>query len=332
MYMHGITRDRTDLFVFGETFASKCYVGIAIDQPLHGVTETNITLNPFYAGDLERTFNVDIVTEEPYGVVTAYAPDGVIDSTGINFMNLANITTTRDNIQQATSDLFELQNVLGKANGVKLDDTRVSFLSHSLGAISTMGFLNHTDKLKTAVLAMPGQGVIQLLVHSPVFAPPINAGLAGFGIMEGTSEYDAFMLASQTIVDDADPANYTKVLGNRAIPILEFESIGNGTEGSGDQHIPNSVKTAPLSGTDPLIRLTQAKDLNVSKLIDTPIGKIYFPETSKTVTRVTAGEHRSPLTPQYSLDAFIEYHTELISFIDSNGTAILVANPEIIKQ
>ncbi len=330
MYMHGITRDRTDLFVFGETLASKCYAGIAIDQPLHGVTDAT---NPFYMGSLERTFNVDIVTEEPYGVITAFAPDGVIDSTGINFMNLAHVMTTRDNLQQATSDLFELQNALAKVQGTTFDTARVSFLSHSLGTISTIGFINHTDKLKTAVLAMPGQGVLPILTHSEVFTPPLNAGLAAFGIMPGTPEYDTFILASQTIVDDADPANYTMTLGTRSLPLLEFESVGDGIDpNTGDKHIHNSIPSNPIAGTDPLIRYTQALDLNVSALTSTPYGQMYFPKTSKTVTRVTAGEHRSLLDPQYSLEAFVEYHTELISFIDSNGTAILVNDPSIIKQ
>ncbi len=332
IYQHGIVRVRTDLFVYGETLATQCHVGVAIDLPLHGITESNITKNPFYMGAIERTFNVDIVGEDAEGNIISKGPDGIIDSSGVLYMNLENIITTRDNMQQTTSDLFSLQNALSSAIGVKLDPSRISFLSHSLGNITAIGYLNHTDRLKSAVLEMPGQGIIQLLNHSPVFSPSIEAGLAAVGIMKGTTEYDAFMLASQTIVDDADPANYTASIGAKTLPILEFEAVGDGTEGSGDQHIPNRVATAPLSGTEPFIRFTQAENLDTSKLIPTAFGNIYLPETSKTVTRVTVGEHRSPLTPQYSLDAFIEYHTELISFIDSNGTAILVANPTIIKQ
>ena len=332
IYQHGITRVRTDLFVYGETLAAKCYVGVAIDLTLHGITESNTSKNPFYMGGIERTFNVDLVGEDENGNIISKGPDGIIDSTGAHYMNLANIITTRDNMQQTTSDLLGLQSALGTVMGLKIDASRISFLSHSLGNIAAIGYINQTNALKAAVLEMPGQGVIQIINHSPVFSPAVKAGLAAEGIMEGTPEYDAFMLASQTIVDDADPANYALSIGVKALPILEFEAVGDGTEGSGDQHILNSISTAPLSGTDPFIRLTQAQDINTSKLVPTPFGEIYFPETSKTVTRVTVGEHRSPLTPQYSLDAFIEYHTELISFIDSNGTAIVVANPGIIKQ
>lgn len=329
IYQHGITRSRLDLFIFGETLAKQCYAGVAIDLPLHGVTDPT---NPFYMGAIERTFNVDLVTENPYGTTVAFAPDGVIDSSGINFMNLSNVTTTRDNLQQTTSDLIELTNALANATGLKLDASRVSFLSHSLGNIASIGYLNRTDALKSAVLMMPGQQLIPFLVASPVFGPQINAGLAAYGIMPGTAEYSSFLLATQTIIDDADPANYAAALGTKPLPILEMQAIGDGTEGSGDQHIPAAVAGAPLSGSDPFIALTGASDLNVSALVTTPYGEMYFPHTSKTVTRITEGEHRSPLDPQYSLDAFMEYHTELISFIDSNGTGILVNAPSIIRQ
>jgi len=336
IYQHGITRVRTDLFVYGETLASACYVGIAIDLPLHGVTESNTTLNPFYMGALERTFNVDLVTENPYGTVVAHAPDGVIDSTGIHFMNLANVTTTRDNLQQTTSDLIELTNSIASAVVLELnatlsnlDGSRVSFLSHSLGNIASIGYLNQTDALQSAVMMMPGQQMIPFLISSPVFAPEINAGLAVYGIMPGTSEYSAFLHATQTIIDDADPANYAAGIGAaNTFPILEMQAIGDGTEGSGDRHIPAAVAGYPLAGGNPFIAFTQAKDLNTSALLP---GNIYLPDTNRTVTRVTAGEHRSPLDPQYSLDAFLEYHTELISFIYSNGTAIQVNDPTIIK-
>ncbi len=329
IYQHGITRSRLDLFVYGETLATKCRVGIAIDLPLHGVTEPG---NPFYMGALERTLNADLVTENPYGTVTAFVPDTVIDSSGVNFMNLANVTTTRDNLQQTTSDLIILTNALGNAIGLHLDQERISFLSHSLGNIASVGYLNQTQALQSAVLLMPGQQMIPFLTASPVFAPEINAGLAAYGIMPGTAEYSAFMHATQTIIDDADPTNYTPSIGMKtALPILEMQAIGNGTEGSGDQHIPAAVAGYPLAGSNPFIRFTQAKDMNKSALVNTPYGEMYFPDTNKTVTRVTAGEHRSPLDPQYSLGAFIEYHTEMISFIDSNGTAILVNDPDIIQ-
>jgi hypothetical protein len=173
---------------------------------------------------------------------------------------------------------------------------------------------------------MPGQGIIEIMNNSAVFGPIIEAGLGTKGVIKGTSEYASFMLAAQTIIDDADPANYTAQIGAKTLPVLEFEAIGNGSEGSGDQHIPNSIASAPLSGTDPFILFTQAVDINA-----TNAGLVILP-TQKTVTRLTEGEHRSPLDPQYSPSATIEIHTQMISFIDSNGAAVLVTDPTVIKQ
>ena len=331
IYQHGITRMRTDLFVYGETLASKCYAGVAIDLPLHGVTESNTTKNPFYAGSIERTFNVDLVTENPYGTVVAYEPDGVIDSSGIHYMNLANIVTTRDNMQQTTSDLIQLTASLGSALGVKFNDRNVSFLSHSLGNIASIGFLNRTDAIDSAVLMMPAQGVVQLLNHSAVFGPIIEAGLAAKGVIKGTPEYDAFMLASQTIVDDADPANYTPAIGRNGMKILEIAAVGDGTEGSGDQHLPYVIPTAPLSGVKPFLTFTEAEDINTSAIVEMPDGMTYYyflgTDMNHTASRLTVGEHRSPLSPLYGLDAFLEIHNELISFIYSNGRAIKIYDP-----
>ena len=249
-------------------------------------------------------------------------------------MNLEHIITTRDNMHQTTSDLLELEAALQNADldgntSLKFNHARVSFISHSLGAIASTGYVNQTTGLRTATLAMSGQGVIDIIRYSPVFSPAINAGLAAVGIVEGTSAYDSFMLASQTIVEDAEPANYTAAIGAGSLPILEIEAVGNGSEGSGDQHILNSIASAPLAGTEPFIKFTQAVDINTTGL---SAGGVYTLTGTKTVSRLTEGEHRSPLDPQYSGEATNEIHTEIASFIYSQGTVIQVAYPAIIQQ
>ena len=333
IYQHGITRARTDLFVYGETLAGTpiCHAAIALDMPLHGVVDDT---NPFYKIGIERTFDFDFVTEDADGNVIAKAPDGVIDSSGVFYMNLEHITTTRDNMHQTTSDLLELEASILNADldgntSLVFDATSVSFLAHSLGAISSVGYVNQTTGLTTATLAMPGQGVIDIIRYSPVFSGAINAGLAAVGINEGTSTYESFMLASQTIVEDADPANYAAAISVSTLPILEIEAVGNGSEGSGDQHILNSIASAPLAGTEPFIKSTQAVDINTTGLSD---GDFYIPTGTKTVSRLTEGEHRSPLDPQYSAIATDEIHTEIATFILFQGSKIKVAHTSIIQQ
>ncbi len=326
IYQHGITRQRSDLLAYAETFAANCYAAIAIDLPLHGITETNTSINPFYMAGIERTFDIDVVTEDADFNIIAEVPDGIIDSTGAHYMNLLSLLTTRDNMRQTTSDLLQLESALGSALGVKFDTTHVHFVSHSLGTIASIGYLDHTTALQTATLAMPGQGIMQLLNNSAVFGPTLEAGLAAKGVIKGTSEYESFLVAAQTVIDDTDPANYALSIGAKPLPMLFFEAIGNGSDGSGDQHIPNAVATAPLTGTDPFLMLVGAVD------IDAAVPGFVIPATTKTATRLTEGEHRSPLDPQYSPAATVEIHTQMASFIGSNAAAILVTDPTVIKQ
>jgi pimeloyl-ACP methyl ester carboxylesterase len=333
IYQHGITRSRTDLLAYAETFASRCYAAVAIDLPMHGVAPDN----PLYMEGLERTFDLDVATEElnaqGVSVIVSYTPDDTVDSSGAHYMNLASLITTRDNMHQTTSDLMQLEHALGSAAGVTFDANRVHFVSHSLGTIASVGYVAQTQGLTTATLAMPGQQVVPLLDNSAVFGPIIEGGLAGAGVFKGTPEYDAFLLAAQTIVDDADPANYSRSIGMRDdLPLLLFEAVGNGLESSGDRHIPNRVPTAPLSGTDPFAAFVGAQELNVSATVDNPHLNTYFTPTSKTITRLVEGEHRSPLDPQYSLAATQEIHAQMLSFIDSNGSAIIVTDPSVIKE
>ncbi len=109
IFQHGITRNRTDMFAIAGTLAAQGFAVIAIDAPLHGITDTT---NPLYIGNTpfaangaqERTFNLDVSNN----ATGAPGPDGVIDGSGTLFINLSYLLTSRDNLRQATSDLMEL--------------------------------------------------------------------------------------------------------------------------------------------------------------------------------------------------------------------------------
>ena len=338
IYQHGITRVRTDLFAYGETFAARCYAAVAIDLPLHGITESNTTINPFYMGKLERTFNIDAVTEDEHGNIIDTKPDGVIDSSGSHYINLTHIATTRDNLHQTTSDLLELESALSRVmdlNGtnIKFDTSNIHLVAHSLGTIASTGYINQTTALTTITLAMPGQGLAQLLNNSMRYGPIIEAGLAQKGIMRGTAAYESFMIATQTITDDADPANYTISVGkHQAAPILAFEVIGSdvptvpcsGVAADSDNVIPNCVPTAPLSGTDPYLTSIQASDINMT---DGTAG--LKPIHGNTMTRLTKGAHASPLYPD---EVTLPIHAQIISFISSKGAFTKVVDPSIVYQ
>jgi len=75
IFEHGITRNRTDMLAVADSFADSGFVVVAIDLPLHGVTDPTSPLyasgaNPLYAGlslpatgSIERTFDLDVMEQ-----------------------------------------------------------------------------------------------------------------------------------------------------------------------------------------------------------------------------------------------------------------------------
>jgi len=308
IFQHGITQNRTNLLAIADALADAGYAAIAIDLPLHGVTETH---NPFYAGDLERTFNLDFINNE----TQASGPDGNIDPSGSFYINLEHLLTSRDNVRQTTSDLISLKNALSDLNDI--NSSRVAFVGHSLGTIAPFGFLAH-EKLESVTLAMPGGGIAQLLNNSATFGPIIAAGLAQKGIQKGSSDYAAFMLATQTILDDADPINYAIQVGATQ-KVFAIEVVGDSQLGHlSDQVIPNNVPTAPLAGTDPLVNYLQARTLSGNA-------------TPNKTARYIVGNHSSILDPSESPAATTNMQTQVATFVGSKGTAIPVGDSTLLN-
>ena len=313
IFQHGITKNRTNLLPISESLAKICYATVAIDLPLHGIDDKT---NKLYMSNIERAFDVDYVTQDSECNTIAAQPDEKIDCSGTYYINLTSLLTSRDNLRQSTSDFIALQNALGSAYGVKFDATKVSYVGHSLGTMAPFGFFAHR-KLDAVVLANPGGGVAELLNNSPSFGPLIEAGLAKKGIEKGSPEYSSFMLATQTIIDDADPINYAnKVASNQKI--VSFEVIN-------DQVIPNSISTAPLSGTEPLLRLMGAKSVS-----DYAIPNLVTLETANSVTKFTDGTHGSFLYPDVP-SVTTEMQTEMATFILYKGKKVNIADDLVIK-
>ncbi len=316
IFQHGITQDRTNLLSIAEAFASIGYAAVAIDLPLHGITNTQ---NPFYMASLERTFDLDLVDN----TTGAPTPDGVIDPSGKHYINLASLLTSRDNVRQTTADLSALKSSFGAivaSDGTKFDPTHVAFVGHSLGTIAPFGFFA-TNDLESVTLAMPGGGIAELLNNSATFGPIIEAGLAQNGIMKGSDAYSAFMLATQTVLDDADPINYAIAVGQKH-KIFAIEVVG-GNGNLPDQVIPNNVATAPLAGTDPLVAYLQATTLQGAT------GEYIQPNK---VARYNVGDHSSILDPSASLEATISMQQQTAGFVYSQGTAIAIPDATLLNM
>ena len=337
IFQHGITRNRTDMLAISATLAAQGHAVIAIDQPLHGVSPGNsdfagtapfyisagnpLTAPLFAAGVRERTFDVDYVNNS----TGAPGQDGVPDSSGTHMINLASLLTSRDNLRQAVADLFVLAATAPRldidANGAgDFDSARLSFVGQSLGAIVGTPFVALEPTVNVATLSVPGGGIARLLDGSPTFGPRIRAGLAAAaGLQPGTLDYDRFMGAAQQVTDSVDPINYGFASAQNAI--LLHEVVGGG-DVLPDQVVPNSVPGAPLSGTEPLIRVLGLPSLASSAQSANGV---------RAAVRFIAGDHGSLLSPAASVPATVEMQTQMASMVVSAGTTVVVTDTSVIR-
>lgn len=304
IFQHGITGNRTNMLGLADAFAGQGFVVVAIDLPLHGITDTT---NPLYQAPNERTFNLDVMNN----ATGAAGPDGVIDSSGASFINLTSLLTSRDNLREASADLITLTRSVGNldvtGDGVAdIDATRIHFVGQSLGSIVAVSWLSVSPAVNTATLSVPGGLVTRLLLDSPSFAPRINAGLQAQGLVPGTTLYNQFFRDAQNVIDAGDPINYI-VDAAASKPILLHQVLG-------DIVIPNSA-------TQRLIDL--AGLTKVSTPGANPVSRAYV--------NFTAGAHASLLDPTSSLAATVEMQSQAVTFAVTNGTIVAITNPVVVQ-
>jgi dienelactone hydrolase len=346
IYQHGITTNRGTMLAIADSMAAAGFAVIAIDLPMHGITgnETDGT-EGFYAlgGTTERTFDLDLVTQDADGNITAEVPDNVTDTSGRHFVNLTNLLNSRDNIRQAVADLVALRFSLaaidynGATAGGNLasGQANVRFLGHSLGGIIGLTFLAiDTQGVEDSVIAMSGGGIAKLLDGSASFGPTIAAGLATNGVLKGSSDFESFLGAAQTAIDSGDPINHTAAAAANT-GILFYEVVGGGGNPS-DLVVPNRVPDGndtsgtipgPLSGTDPLVGV----DADVSNpglgLTQIAAGTLAGPNP-KALMRFNAGDHGSLLSPASSLDVTTAMQTDAGTFFATGS--VVVSNSSLL--
>ncbi len=323
VFQHGITRNRTDAFAIAATLAAQGFAVIAIDAPLHGITDITspfyIRNTPFAAIANERTFDVDLTNN----ATGASGPDGQIDSSGSLFINLSSLLTSRDNLRQAVADLVGLVRAIPSmsfSGAPDFDGSRIEFVGQSLGSLFGTMLISVDPHVNTAVLSVPGGGIARLLDASPTFGPRIHAGLQQLaGLAPGTPDYDRFFVATQTVIDSGDPINFSALAAQKRI--LVHEVVGGGAV-LPDQVIPNSVAGAPLSGTEPFIRVFGLSTISASTQSTAGI---------RGAVRFTKGDHGSLLNPAASATATVEMQGEMASMIVSDGHAVQVTDTSVIR-
>ncbi|HEY1773270.1 MAG TPA: hypothetical protein VGH91_08775 [Gammaproteobacteria bacterium] len=352
VFQHGITRNREDMLAMASGFGGSCNAVVAIDLPLHGVTDTT---DPLYLKGFERTFDMDATGH-------ADATGKNIGSSGAQFINLTSTITSRDNLREGAADLINLVATLPNLHPATLppltpavygfDSTQVHFVGHSLGGIIGTTFLGADSagaeltstlpKIKTATLANPGGHIAELLRTSPAFETAIDNGLAQQGIVKGTQEYYDFYSQAQAVVEDGDPANYAAAAA-AGHPIHMLEVVGGGNYGSGTGPTCNLTdQVVPNSSTDLLAKLMGLTQVDTTTAASGAPGGEF-------IVRFLAGDHGSVLSPAVpglpavckddATSATIygavttEMQTEAIGFIVAGGLQVTVNNsPAIIQK
>jgi pimeloyl-ACP methyl ester carboxylesterase len=319
IFQHGITGNRTNMLAIADTMASIGFAVIAIDQPLHGITDVT---SPLYVGNTpfapianERTFDLDLQNNQ----TGAPGPDGNIDPSGTWFINLQSLLTSRDNLRQAQADLsimalnIPFVDISGDGLG-DLDGSSIHFVGQSLGAMAGVPFLAVEPTVSNGVLSVPGGNIAYLLHGSETFGPVIRAGLQAAGVVPFSPEYFQFLLIAQTVVDSADPINWGAVTALTNSVLLQ--------QVAGDAVIPNSVPGFPLAGTEPLIRIMD---------LDAITGTTQDPMGIRGAVRMIVGDHGSLLSPAASPAATAEMQGQAASMVASGGAAVVIGNPSLIQ-
>ena len=319
IFQHPIHYDRTTLITIADALSFAGFAAVAIDAPLHGVTDK---ASPFYMPGKERTFDLDFVNNE-----TLLPPaDGIIDPTGNYYVYPQSLLTTRDNQREAVQDLRQLVASLplvdlnsdGKPD---LDTGHIRFAAHSLGAILGGVFLAVENDVTSATLGMASGGFAKMVDGSPRFEPDLVAALAQKGISKGTPEYEAFITAWQTTFDSGDPINYA-VQAASLHPIHLIEVVG----GDGflpDQKVPNTVSNAPLSGTEPLARVMGLQSVSRSTWDNKGL---------RAIVRFTQGVHDSMLDPTTSPGTTAEMQGQMVYFLQSEGTNLEIIYHPVVQN
>ena len=326
IFGHGITRNRTDMLAIADTMALAGYAVIAIDFPLHGVVpEADPLTAPFWieatlfaAFANERTLNLDFINN----TTGAAGPDGIPDPSGTHMINLASLLTSRDNLRQGEADLSILAVSIPTLDidgdtVPDLDGSNIAYVGQSMGAIIGTVFTAIEPLVDRAVLSVPGGGLARMLaVGSESFGPLIRGGLAAVGILPGTADFESFLTVFQTAVDSSDPINWSAEAAATK-NIMLHEVIG-------DTVVPNSVPTAPLSGTEPMMAVMGLKAYSTSQADPggLTLGARFVPPAS----------HGSLLDPTSSPAATFEMQGQMASFIASFGTFVNVTNETTMVQ
>jgi dienelactone hydrolase len=356
IFQHGLGASREDLFYIADRLAQAGFVAVAIDLPLHGVTDTS---DPYYQNRLlagtapsletgERTFNLDLENNS----TGAAGADGQIDASGTWFLNWKSLITTRDNLREAAADLVTLAKTVSTLDldGDGKPDTdaaSIGYFGHSMGGVVGGTLLGVDQDVGAAVLANAGGGIVKLLEASQDFGPDIALVLRGLGAAQGSDDYEIFLRYAQILLDDGDPINYAAAARpGHAIDMIEVIGdtvVPNAAPSTCPAALPGGIDSAAalvaacpatatqavtiepggLSGTAPLV---EALGLDRIGPVDVPVAKsdVVTGSSLGYVVQFAQGSHVTALNPAANPQETAEMQSEAAGFLASGGQCLPV--------
>jgi len=325
---HGLGGDRTQALTMAESFAAACFVVAAIDQPLHGITDTSKM--PFYCsatnglcnGARERTFDIDLVNNTTGAAVAG--GDGVIDASATHWINLASPLTFRDTLRQGEADLVvfakSVANLdLDHDSVSDINPAQIHYVGLSLGGIIGSGFVKFSPTVNTATVAVPGGVITQLGLDSPTFGPRLRAGV-GANLADNSYFFNLFFRDGQTVIDSGDPINH--IAGSQARHPLHLIKV------VGDTVVPNNstdrliVAGCLAPGCGPLRKLSSGTNA---------VG----PGTGAYTTFIQPATHGSLFDPTSSPAATVEMQKQTVMFAASaaapGGPYLTITNTAVVQ-
>lgn len=228
------------------------------------------------------------LTADQSGKPAPMSTKGVTSKSGSLFVTFLRFQKTRDNIRQAVMDLMNLNASIpfmdidadGNTQGTvpDFDKSKIYFAGTSLGSVIGMQFVavnnaaaadtsgnSALNRIQAAAFGMPGGGLAKMLESSTVLSSRlVDPVVSKFKLTKGDATYESLMYVYQSTLDSADPAVFAAQLNATQTPFTLIESTG-------DKVVPNKAVNAPLSGTDPLIALTQAKTVDTTTIGSAPL-------------------------------------------------------------
>jgi hypothetical protein len=313
--MHGLQRNRTDALAVSDSYASKCYVVAAIDQALHGITDTT---NPFYQAANERTFNVDLINN----TTNASTPDGKIDPSGIHGLSafISNPLVARDSLRQSEADLGVFAKSIASrldlnGDGVQdADANRIHFAGLSLGAIVGIAHAKFAPGVKSAAVAAPGGVLTVNALRSPAFTSVFIPALAASNslFVPNSTFYNNFYRDVQTLIDPADPINHICECSQQQ-PMVLFQV-------KGDQVVINESTQLLVTAGD----LRQIKTVGANPLSTKEAVWVNF----------IKGSHGTFFDPTTSAAATVEMQKQAVGLAvstDAGTPAVVISDKTVVE-